>query len=147
MKQIDFSIMNETVDKICESLLKEPENWKFGIWYIESPLNFGPISIEIGIQNTFTNVKTEESSIITARVFSMEQGRKIKEAYYQALSIAGSARQQSILNILNNENKSDDDNIIVKEKNKDNIKKENNFFCIINLIILFSYIIYTILNK
>ena len=147
MKQIDFSIMNETVDKICESLLKEPENWKFGIWYIESPLSLGPISIEIGIQNTFANVKTEKSSIITARVFSMDQGRKIQEAYYQALSIVGSARQQSILNILKNENKSNDDNIIIKEENKDNIKKEINCFCIITLIVLFSYIIYTILNK
>ena len=142
MKQIDFSIMNETVDKICESLLKEPENWKFGIWYIESPLSLGPISIEIGIQNTFTNVKTEESSIITARVFSMEQGRKIKEAYYQALSIVGSARQQSILNILKNEKVE-----TIEEKNKDNIKKDNNCFCMITLILLFSYIIYNTLNK
>lgn len=142
MKQIDFSIMNETVDKICESLLKEPENWKFGIWYIESPLSFGPISIEIGIQNTFTNVKTEESSIITARVFSMDQGRKIQEAYYQALSIVGSARQQSILNILKNEKVE-----IIEEENKYNIKKDSNCLCIITLISLFSYIIYTILNK
>ena len=28
MNKRDYSIMNETVDKICESLLSEPENWK-----------------------------------------------------------------------------------------------------------------------
>lgn len=99
MNNRDFSIMDETVDKICESLLSEPEKWSFGIWYIKAPSSLGSIEIEIGLQNTFTSCKHERTT--TCQVFSLKQGKKIAEAYYKALSDIGSEKQQEILNKLN----------------------------------------------
>lgn len=97
MNEQDFSIMDETVAKICNSLITEPEKWTFGIFDIVSPSSLGTLVIVNGLQDTFTSVRHSRRSVLNERVFSYEQGQKIRNAYYQALSITGSKKQQKII--------------------------------------------------
>lgn len=97
MNDQDFSIMDETVTKICNSLVTEPEKWKFDIFDIVSPASLGRLVIVKGVRDTFTSVRHSRYSVPSERVFSYEQGQKIRAAYYKALSITGSRKQQEIL--------------------------------------------------
>lgn len=97
MNKQDFSIMDELVDKICHSLRTEPEKWEIGIYCITSPTSLGSIQIEKGVQSTFTEVRIAKHLIRSEKVFSLEQGKKICEAYTEAKSLIGSQVQQDIL--------------------------------------------------
>ena len=112
MSNIKYSLMDETVDKICKSLISEPELWSFGTWDIVSPKHLGSIEIKIGFQNSFTDCRHYGAQ--SCKVFSQDQGEKIRKAYHNALSTIGSNKQQEILKKLNTTEK--DDNIITKEK-------------------------------
>ena len=131
--EIDYSIMDETVDKICESLLSEPEGWSFGIWYIKAPSSLGSIEIEIGLQNTFTYCKHEGAT--TCQVFSLKQGKKIAEAYYKALSNIGSGKQQEILKKISTSR--EESNIIDTENILDTKEKSCTISGILFLIAIF----------
>ena len=76
----DFTLMRPLVDKLCESLITEPENWDFEIWYITSPNHLGSIEIYMGTQNTFTETRSKKGSTHTETVFSYEQGKLIKKS-------------------------------------------------------------------
>lgn len=101
MSDQNFSIMDETVTKICDSLVTEPEKWTFDIYDIVSPANLGRIVIEKGIQDTFMSVRHSRYSVSSESVFSYDQGQKIASAYCKALLITGSRKQQEILKQLN----------------------------------------------
>lgn len=94
---IDYSLMDESVDKICHSLRTEPNDWKLGLYCITAPDHLGSIQIEIGLQDTFMSVRTYKHSITSEKVFSYDQGKKICKAYYEAKSLIGSQVQQDIL--------------------------------------------------
>lgn len=101
MNEQDFSIMDETVTKICNSLVTEPEKWIFDTYYIKAPRYLGSIAIYKDLHTTFTSIKSTVSSNNDEVVFSFEQGKRIRTAYYKALSITGSRKQQEILKQLN----------------------------------------------
>lgn len=98
MSNQDFSLMDDVVNKICNSLETEPENWEFGTWYITSPKHLGAIKIYIGATTCYTCVKSNKYSTKDEKVFSIAQGKKIGDSYYKALSITGSRKQQEIIN-------------------------------------------------
>lgn len=94
----DFSIMNETVDIICESLENTPENWEFdvctlslknsGIMYWDS--SYGPIT-EQWIQGS-----------ARIKVFSSDQGWRIRDSLNIAKAKIGTKAQQNIINTFKN---------------------------------------------
>ena len=97
----DFTTMDETVTKICNSLVTEPEKWTFDIFDIVSPSSLGRLVIVKGIQDTFMSIRHSRYSVQSEEVFSYNQGKKIKAAYNKALAITGSRKQQEILKTLN----------------------------------------------
>lgn len=141
MNNIDYSIMDETVDKICESLLSEPDGWSFDTFDITSPEHLGSIKIEIGLQNTFTKIRTKGTHCDT--VFSYNQGRKIADSYYKALSINGSKAQQKILSKLSNARKQDESFKYESQK----INEKINYKCIFIFFLFCMSISLLIFNK
>lgn len=109
----DFEFMDETVDKICESLRKEPHLWIFN-----------PLTLEDTVSKITYWVKpsgpiTERWDHDAVRVFSDKQGNKIREAYNYAQSVQASVLQKEII---------DSYKIIKKDKENISNKKENKSF-------------------
>ena len=129
----DFKLMQPLVNKLSESLDTEPENWKFGSYYITSPVRLGSIQIYIDLHHTFTEVKSTKGSTHTERVFSQEQGELLRKAYNKALSITGSKKQQELLKVL--EKQQTEESTVIED-----IKKSSTLIpliCILSLVAIY----------
>lgn len=98
----EFKYMEDTVNKICESLINEPHLWVFetnkftkensGVWFWSSLVNSESIT------------QTWDGASVST-VFSYEQGERIKEAYDIARQKQASVKQQKIIEAMMNKEK------------------------------------------
>lgn len=88
-----FDVMEETVKKICTSLVEEPRSWKFEAYTFKKR----------GTDVEYWSGSTDNSPIIelwnSTRhvVFSVDQGKRIREAYKIARQTQASDLQEKIM--------------------------------------------------
>lgn len=90
-----FEIMNDTVNKLCNSLITKSHEWVFDICYFHNKNN-----PKIKYWHSVDNKPITEiwNGISTAEVFSCSQGEKILEAYNKARVNQASLAQQTVIN-------------------------------------------------
>ena len=91
-----FDIMNDVVEEICKSLVEEPHQWEFGPWAFKHKLAnieyWGDMS-----SPSITNIWCGHSQ---NQVFSVEQGRKVAEAYKKAREVQADVDQQKVISAM-----------------------------------------------
>lgn len=102
----NFKYMDKTVDDICNSLINEPEQWKFGVFRFNK--NGSNIDYSVDL-NSVTKV-WEGGDVHT--VFSYEQGEKIVRAYRIAREKQASTLQKNIIESTSTTNTSNMNNVL-----------------------------------
>ena len=91
-----FDIMNDVVEEICKSLVEEPHQWEFGSCTFKHKRSnveyWGDMA-----NPSITNIWCGHSQ---NQVFSVEQGRKIAEAYKNARKLQADLAQQKVISAM-----------------------------------------------
>ena len=91
---VEFNYMQETVDNICESLHKEPNNWVFKTnTFHKEGTDF---ELWDGLSSSITDHWDGRSRI---KVFSYRQGEQIREAFNYARSRQASQTQAKLIDL------------------------------------------------
>lgn len=99
--QEDYSLMDEAVNEICKSLIVEPWRWQDTTYTLKDKYK-GTQYWKNNYREVFTRVWNGHS---TEKVFSVQQGKEIQEAYLIFKQNNASVTQQAILNSFKVENK------------------------------------------
>ena len=89
----DFEYMNDAVDALCKSLIEEPENWVFSTYTFQkqgSNIRYWDEQLCRAITETWNGGSLN-------KVFSVEQGHKIRDAYQVARIKQASCAQNQVL--------------------------------------------------
>lgn len=87
----EFSFMDETVEKICKSLIEEPHVWVF------RGLTFYSSRSAVKIEYWSSNPALIWSGTDTARIFSSQQGSRIEQAMKIAQRSQASELQKKVI--------------------------------------------------
>lgn len=90
-----FDVMEDTVTKICESLINEPFKWVFETCHFHHKNN-PKIKYWDSISEDPVTEHWNGRSAVT--VFSEEQGIRIRQAYLKARLVVANKTQQEIIN-------------------------------------------------
>ena len=90
-----FDIMENTVNKLCESLINEPHNWVFETCHFHHKSN---PTLKYWISFSDAPITEHWNGQTTHAVFSKDQGKLIRQAYKKARTVVADKTQQAIIN-------------------------------------------------
>lgn len=92
---MNYEIMDDVVEKLCDSLINHPEQWVFNTYTFYHKAN---PKIEYWSHGVESITETYSSVLKCDKVFSHDQGKRIYNAYLKARETQATVQQQKIIN-------------------------------------------------